>query len=173
MLETVLVRTSAPPLLALLFHAVACVRPLDREVVELPVYEPAAEPTETRIVEVPSDDSDVEAAEPVAAPRRRGTSDPLFFSLGAGYGALGLIELASCQQRGLAGYVRVHVTFNANGHVTRAAAESRVAPPPDALSCIGQQLSLVTVPVFEGGEVTLSRTFFVGFAATGGPPVSL
>jgi hypothetical protein len=126
-----------------------------------------------RIVELPHGDSHAEASEPIAAPRRQDTPDPLFFSLGAGYGALGLIELAPCQDEGLAGYVRLRVTFRGSGHVTRAAVESRVAPSPDALSCIGQQLSLATVPVFDGGEVTLSRTFFVGSPAFGGPPVSL
>jgi hypothetical protein len=173
MLEDGLVRTSVPPLLALLFGAADCVHPLGREVVEPPAYEPATEPAETRIVEVPRDHSDVEASEPVTTPRGRDTTDPLFFRLGAGYGALGLIELGPCQDHGLAGYVRVHVTFTGNGHVTRAAVESPLAPSPDALSCIGQQLSLAIVPVFEGGEVTLSKTFFVGFPAIGGPPVSL
>jgi hypothetical protein len=172
-LEDSLVRTSVPPLLALLFGTAACVHPLGREVVEPPAYEPAAERAETRIVAVPGGDSDVEAPEPAPAPRRRDATDPLFFRLGAGYGALGLIELAPCQDQGLAGYVRVHVTFTGSGHVTRAAVESPVAPSPDALSCIGQQLSVATVPVFEGGEVTLSKTFFVGFPAIGGPPVSL
>ena len=137
------------------------------------MYEPPPAATETRIVEVPHDDSDVEDSNPIEAPRRRDTTDPRFFRLGAGYGALGLVELAACQDPGLVGYVRMHVTFTESGRVTRAAVESPAAPSPNALSCIGQQLSVARVPVFEGGEVTLSRTFFVGFPPMGGPPVSL
>jgi hypothetical protein len=170
-----LVRTSVPFLLVLLLHAAACELPPEREAVVAPTYEPAAEPTETRVVEVSGGSSDVGAAEPRAGaptPHSRDTLAPVFFHLGAGYGALGLVELAPCQELGLAGYVRVHVTFRGSGRIARAAVESRVAPPPDALSCIGQQLSLATVPVFEGGEVTLSKTFFVGFPDRG-PPISL
>lgn len=162
-------RRSVPLSLASLFHAAACMVPPAREVAEPPAYEPAAEASERWIVAVPHDDSD--EAEPVAASRPRDTPDPVFFRIGAGYGALGLVDLAPCQDQGLAGYVRVHVTFGGSGHATRAAVEGRVAPPPDALSCIGQQLRGATVPVFEGGDVTVSKTFFV--ALDRGPPVSL
>src|SRR5258708_12413084 len=117
MLENGLVRTSVLPLLALLFGAAACVHPLVREVVEPPAYELAREPAETRIVEVPGGGSDVEASEPVAAPRRRDATDPLFFSLGAGYGALGLIELAPAQDHGLPAAVRLPLTSQWWGRV--------------------------------------------------------
>jgi hypothetical protein len=36
-----------------------------------------------------------------------------------------------------------------------------VPPPEEALDCIGEQLELAMVPVFDGGDVTLSRSFFV------------
>lgn len=163
-------RTSVPLFLASLFHAAACAYPAAREVVEPRAYTPAVEASETWIVAVPHDDSD-EASEAVAAPRPRDTPDPVFFRIGAGYGALGLVDLAPCQDQGLAGYVRVHVTFSGSGQATRAAIEGRVAPSPEALSCIGQQLRVATVPVFEGGDVTVSKTFFV--ALDRGPPVSL
>jgi hypothetical protein len=172
MLKDNLVRTSVPLLSTLLFHTTACVYPPAREAVEPAAYEPAPEPSETRIVEVSRGDSDAAASEQVARAGRRDAPDPVFFHIGAGYGALGLIDLAPCQDQGLAGYVRMHVTFRGSGRVTRAAVESQVAPSPDALSCIGQQLRLATVPFFEGGEVTLSKTYFVG-PAEPGPPVSL
>jgi hypothetical protein len=137
-----------------------------------PVYERPAEPIETRVVEVIRTETHGEAAEEVTAPRTQDAPERVFFHLGAGYGALGLVDLGPCQVQGLAGYVRVHVTFMGSGRVARAAVESRDAPSSDALSCIGQQLRFATVPVFEGGEVTLSKTFFVG-PSGGAPPVSL
>ena len=89
-------------------------------------------------------------------------TEPTLFRLGAGYGALGQIDLAPCRNQGLSpGYLRVRVTFQHNGHVARAAVESVVAPPTEALACIGEQLEAAMVPVFDGVDVTLSKSFFV------------
>jgi hypothetical protein len=89
-------------------------------------------------------------------------ADPIFFALGAGYGALGRIDLAPCKDQGLPpGYLRLRVTFRGSGRVVRAAIESPVAPPPDALACIANQLEAAAVPIFEGEEVTLSKTLYV------------
>jgi hypothetical protein len=89
-------------------------------------------------------------------------ADPLFFALGAGYGALGRIDLGPCKDQGLQpGYLRLRVTFRGSGRVVRAAVESPVAPPAPALACIGGQLEAAMVPGFEGGDVTLSKTLFV------------
>jgi hypothetical protein len=88
--------------------------------------------------------------------------EPTLFRLGAGYGALGQIDLAPCRDQGLSpGYLRVRVTFQHNGRVARAAVESVVAPPSEALACIGEQLEAAMVPVFDGVDVTLSKSFFV------------
>jgi hypothetical protein len=69
----------------------------------------------------------------------------------------------------------MRVTFRESGQVARAAVESRVAPPSEALRCIGEVLKLATVPVFEGGDVTLSKSYFVNSGVQSGPtgPVSL
>ena len=126
----------------------------------------AAEPTEVREVDVASDGSNEGASEPVAVVpigaggRRR--AEPMLFHLGAGYGALGQLDLASCRDRGLgAGYLHVRVTFRSSGRVVRAAVQSPVPPPAEALACIGEQLEVAMVPVFEGDDVTLSKSIFV------------
>jgi hypothetical protein len=91
-----------------------------------------------------------------------GVDRPRFFRLGAGLGALGHIDLNPCHDHGLAsGYVHMHLTFQANGRVVRAAVETPAAPSPEALSCIGEQVEATRVPQFEGGNVNLSRNFFV------------
>ncbi|MDP9148547.1 MAG: hypothetical protein M3O36_01190, partial [Myxococcota bacterium] len=92
----------------------------------------------------------------------RAAPEPAFFHLGAGYGALGQVDLARCRDQGLQrGYLRMHVTFHTSGRVARAAVEAPVAPPAEALTCIGEQLEAALVPEFGGREVTLSRSFFV------------
>ncbi len=96
------------------------------------------------------------------ATTRRVDPEPAFFHLGAGYGALGQLDLARCRDQGLQpGYLRMHVTFQNSGRVARAALEAPVAPPAEALTCIGEQLEAALVPEFDGREVTLSRGFFV------------
>jgi hypothetical protein len=161
---------------ALLLAAAGCEELPPPQVAE-PVEAPRPlEPTETRVVEVTGHAID-DTLEYAKTARPGGGLDPAFFRLGAGYGALGHIDLAPCEGQGLTGYVRMSVTFRESGRVTRAAVESRVATPPDALACIAEQLKVATVPVFEGGEVTLSRTYYVGAGtAVGsdlGAPVSL
>jgi hypothetical protein len=82
--------------------------------------------------------------------------------MGAGYGALGHVDLAPCRDQGLApGYLHMRVTFRDSGRIVRAAVESPVPPPQEALECIGEQLKMSMVPIFEGGDVTLSKSFFV------------
>jgi hypothetical protein len=53
------------------------------------------------------------------------------------------------------------VTFAPSGHVVSAAVETPLAPPQEALTCIGDQLEVAMVPAFDGADVTLSRTLFV------------
>jgi hypothetical protein len=88
--------------------------------------------------------------------------DPVLFRIGAGYGALGLIDFAPCRGQGLEkGYLHMRVTFRHSGRVVRASVE-RPAPPPDgALQCIAQQLQATMVPSFDGEDVTLSKSYFV------------
>jgi hypothetical protein len=103
-------------------------------------------------------------AREVASP----TSDPVFFHLGAGYGAIGQVDLAPCHDRGLdAGYIRVRVTFGGTGSVVGAIVETLTQPPPDALACIAERIEGASVPMFQGGDVTLSKSIFVAAAGRG------
>jgi hypothetical protein len=160
-------KTTPVLVLLLLLHAAACVRQTTTEVVtEDLTPEPAAVPVETRNVEVAYDDSDDETPEAVPVVQRPSSAlhppNDALFRLGAGYGALGRVDLAPCRNQGLqAGYLHMRVTFQESGRVARAVVESPVAPPPEALACVGEQLKLAMVPVFEGGVVMLSKSFFV------------
>jgi hypothetical protein len=96
------------------------------------------------------------------SPRDCPPPDPVPFRLGAGRGALGRVDLGPCVDDGLPpGYVHMRVTFRSSGRVVHAAVESAAAPTPEALECIGEQLEVAMVPVFDGGDVTLSRSYFV------------
>jgi hypothetical protein len=93
--------------------------------------------------------------------------DPIRFQIGAGYGALSHVDVASCRDRGLqAGYLHVHATFTHFGYVVRASVESPAAPPAPALDCIAEHLRQAGVPQFDGTEATLSKTYFVEPGAT-------
>lgn len=128
--------------------------------------EPPRDPSEVREIAVAYDSPGTEASEPVASAVRASPGheppDPVLFRLGAGYGALAHVDLTPCRDEGLQpGYLHVRVTFRHSGRVVSAAVESPVAPPSEALACIGEQLELAMVPLFEGGDVTLSKSFFV------------
>ena len=87
---------------------------------------------------------------------------PVFFRLGAGYGAVGQVDLGPCREKGLdTGYVHMRVTFAGDGTVALATVESPTPPPPAALTCISEQLRAASVPAFEGGDVTLSKSLYV------------
>jgi hypothetical protein len=127
---------------------------------------PAANRVAVGHIDVPSDEteevSDLHAVAVPVSRSDRPRADPVFFPLGAGYGALGRVDVLPCRDRGLpAGYLRIRATFRPNGHVAHAAVESLAEPPEEALSCIGEQLEATTVPPFDGGDVTLSRIYFV------------
>jgi hypothetical protein len=148
--------------------APACVRETGVEIQsdESAAAEPSAPASgETGEVAVTYDGLADEGA-PEAAPTGwtvvRPGREPIFFHLGAGYGALGHIDLAPCREEGLQpGYVHVRVTFQRTGHVVHASVKSTAAPSQEALACIGEQLEVASVPRFDGDDVTLSKTFFV------------
>jgi hypothetical protein len=97
-----------------------------------------------------------------ASDRDRPRPSPIFFSLGAGHGALGRVDLSACRDRGLpAGYLRIRATFRPSGHVAHAAVESAAEPPEDALECVSEQLEDTSVPPFDGEDVSLSKIVFV------------
>jgi hypothetical protein len=163
------VRQTIPlPLLVLLLSVVSgCVRQTTREFLpaEEPI-EPVSEPMESRTVELAADQPidgppPADTVRPPAPPAPH-PPEPALFRLGAGYGILGQIDLTACRNQGLqAGYLHMKVTFEDSGRVVRAAVQSPTAPPPLALACIGDQLRTAMVPVFAGGDVTLSKSFFV------------
>ena len=151
----------------LLLILTACVRqPGGIEAATEATDDPPPEPSEVREVDVAYEGAAEEGPAPVVSVpissngSRR--AEPILFHLGAGYGVLGQLDLASCREHGLeAGYLHMRVTFRNSGRVVHAAVQSPVPPPPEALSCIGQQLEIAMVPVFEGDDVTLSKSFFV------------
>ena len=97
-----------------------------------------------------------------ASPRDRPPPDPVPFRIGAGHGALGHVDLGPCRELGLpAGYVRMHVSFRRDGHVSHATVESPTPPPQEALDCVGEQLEGALVPRFDGRDATLSKSLFV------------
>jgi hypothetical protein len=114
-------------------------------------YEGPVEPTPLRA-----------AAAAPASERDRPRPSPIFFSLGAGHGALGRVDLSTCRDRGLpAGYLRIRATFRPSGHVAHAAVESAAEPPQEALECVSEQLEDTNVPPFDGEDVSLSKIVFV------------
>jgi hypothetical protein len=159
-------------LLALPF-ATACIgEPPPPPVTPVADAPPPAEHVVVSAVEMtgsPRSGETASARAPRASDADRVRPDPVFFRIGAGYGAVGRVDLAPCRERGLdTGYVHMRVTFAGNGTVAHAAIESPTPPPPDALACIGEQLQAAAVPAFEGGDVTLSKSLFV--VGTAGPP---
>jgi hypothetical protein len=163
------VRGTLLSLAVLLFVIAGCVR---RPMQELEVGsdrttdDPPPDPGAVREVIVAGEDANEEESQPGSArggpPGQHPAPDPVLFRLGAGYGALGQVDLAPCREQGLqAGYLHMRVTFRPNGRVIRAAVESPLPPPPEALACIGEQLELAMVPMFEGGDVTLAKSFFI------------
>jgi len=132
------------------------------------VAPPPAERVVVSSVTMPGNGTAPTSAVPRASDSDRIRPEPVFFRLGAGYGAVGQIDLDACRDRGLdPGYVHMRVTFGGEGRVARAIVESLEQPPPAALMCISERLekAAVTVPPFEGGDVTLSKSLYV---ATGG-----
>jgi hypothetical protein len=129
---------------------------------------PAPEVLVQRQITVTPEDAPTPPALP-PSPRDRPTPDPVRFQMGAGYGTLSHVDVASCRERGLqAGYVHVHATFTPDGYVVRASVESEAPPSSPALDCIAEVLRQAGVPRFEGNEATLSKTYFVAMGAS--PP---
>jgi hypothetical protein len=153
------------PLLSL----VGCVHPESMNAVAYaadPAPAEAAQPVVVADVNMAGNDSAAAAPRPAAALRASGADhpppDPVFFRLGAGYGALGHIDLEPCRDYGLAsGYLRMRVTFRHSGAVAHATVESEAQPSPEVLACIGERLQDAMVPGFDGSNVTLSKSFFV------------
>jgi hypothetical protein len=135
-----------------------------------PIVAPVAEapPPDERVVasSVTVAGESAEGA-PRASDADRVRRGPSFFLIGAGYGAVGRIDLTPCRDKGLdPGYVHLHVTFGVGGSIAHAVVESPTQPPAQALACVADLLAAASVPPFEGGDVTLSKSLFV---ATGVP----
>jgi hypothetical protein len=156
------------PLVLLCSVAPGCIHrattPFDAS--EVAADEPAPNQGEAREIIVPNESLGEDASETASAPHAASvpllSPDPVLFRLGAGYGALGQVDLSQCRPQGLQpGYVRMRVTFSRTGRVVRAALQSLAPQPGEALSCVGDLLEMAMVPVFDGDDVTLSRSFFV------------
>jgi pyrimidine deaminase RibD-like protein len=161
-------------ILSLVLFATGCLHEpdadLDGDAVGF-VYTPPSEAVVSRDITVASDDPharETAAALMPPSPKDRPPPDPIPFRIGAGHGALGMVDLEPCQQAGLdPGYVHLRVTFHRNGRVVHAVVESPTPPPPAALDCVGEQLQAAAVPSFDGRDATLSKSIFV---VPGGAP---
>jgi hypothetical protein len=156
-----------------------CVHPQFANDEDLDPTPPAPpEVTVTRDVQVGQEEVGADEAPPAPPSQvlvwsnvRLGRREPSLFRLGAGLGALGHIDLNPCHDHGLpAGYVHLHLTFRNTGRVVRAAVETPTAPPPEALGCIADAIESTMVPLFDGGDVHLSKSFYVADAPSV-PPV--
>jgi|HubBroStandDraft_1064217.scaffolds.fasta_scaffold104917_2 hypothetical protein len=157
-------RNSAVLLVSLL-AGTACVHPESVNAVEA-VADRTPDSDERVVVANVNMAADTTVEHPAQAPRAASADhpppEPVFFRIGAGYGALGQIDLEPCRDRGLdGGYLRMRVTFRRSGGVARATVEGPSQPPPEALTCIGERLQAAMVPAFDGGDVTLSKSVFV------------
>jgi hypothetical protein len=98
---------------------------------------------------------------PAASPLIK-VPDPVPFRIGAGHGALGMVDLAPCRTEGLpTGYLKMRVTFRRDGRIVHAAVESPDPPPQEALECVADLLQDARVPAFDGRDASLTRSFFV------------
>src|SRR5271157_545221 len=89
-----------------------------------PIAEQPAPPDERVVASTVTVAGDAAEA-PRASDADRVRPEPVFFRLGAGYGAVGRIDLTPCRDRGLdPGYVHLHVTFGVGGSIARAVVES-------------------------------------------------
>ncbi|MDP9000695.1 MAG: hypothetical protein M3O46_11345 [Myxococcota bacterium] len=159
-------RSTIRALVLLLPITASCIPRIRNEIVVPTAAEPPPAPTEVREIAVsgePDDETPAPVASTVApSPSQLSPPETALFRLGAGYGALAHVDLTPCREDGLqSGYLRVRVTFRHSGRVVRAAVESAIAPPVEALNCISEQLEVAMVPLFDGGDVTLSKSFFV------------
>ena len=158
-----------PAIVTVLLLASGCVHREDGEIDEYDraAVDPAADPVVVRDVIVSYEGAGEEDGATIASPlppssRDHPPPDPVPFRIGAGHGALGHLDLTTCRDQGLQrGYLHMRVTFRHSGHIVHAAVEAPAPPPPEALECIGEQLEVAMVPVFDGGDVTLSRSYFV------------
>jgi len=152
------------PLLALLLAGTGCMLEPLTPVATPDGPAPVAEAVVERQLTVASEEPNDPPAP--SEPLRVAPRDPVPFRMGAGYGALARVDLASCSERGLPpGYLHLRATFNRVGYVVRASVETLQEPPPSALDCIADGLRQTGVPAFDGGDVRLSRTYFVAPSA--------
>jgi hypothetical protein len=152
--------------LVLLASATGCIRPqlLEPESPEGP-YQPIVEPVTEREVDVSEDPPSGPVPDVVVEAASRplfGRSEPVLFRLGAGYGALGQVDFEPCREQGLdKGYLHMRVTFRHSGRVVHAIVERSAPPPEEAMQCIAEQLQAAAVPMFDGEDVTLSKSYYV------------
>jgi hypothetical protein len=96
------------------------------------------------------------AAEKPAEPRTP-------FDLGGAYGALSHVDLDACKAQGLpAGYGRVEVAFVADGSSRDLRLALPDGSPEPARACVETAFRQVHVAPFDGAQVTVRRSFYVG-----------
>lgn len=85
------------------------------------------------------------------------------FDLGGAYGALAHVDLSACKSDGLApGYGRVEVAFAGDGSARDMHVALPAGSPEPARACVETAFRQVRVAPFDGAQVTVRRSFYVG-----------
>ena len=97
-------------------------------------------------------------APPLATP----TVDPVrrAFDAPAARESVEAIDFAPCTARGAqAGYGHAHLTFHPSGAPARIVIDAPERLEPQAVACIGERLGAITVPRFDGGDMTIGAGY--------------
>jgi hypothetical protein len=85
------------------------------------------------------------------------------FDLGGAYGAIAHVDLGACRAQGLAaGYGRVEVGFAGDGSTRDLHVALPAGSPDGARACVETAFRQVRVAPFDGAQVTVRRSFYVG-----------
>ena len=90
--------------------------------------------------------------------------EPLFrsFDAAAARASVRAVDLSPCVTRGASrGYGHARVTFHASGSPARVAIDAPAGLGEGAVACLGERLAAVSVPPFDGGEMTMGTGYFV------------
>ncbi len=118
----------------------------DREALEAAEYAPIFVP------EIPHEPPRITPPEP---------SHVAFDSVAA-LAALHATDMSSCVARGAPrAYGHARVTLKNDGHASIVSIDSPSGMTGDAVACIGEQLGRVSVPPFDGAEITVGASYLV------------
>ena len=98
----------------------------------------------------------------VAPPPTAPTVDPVHraFDAPAARESVEAIDFSPCTARGAkAGYGHAHLTFHPSGAPAHIVIDAPERLEPQAVACIGERLGAITVPRFDGGDMTIGAGY--------------